>query len=168
MSDWLGEIKKRMKGPMLSASMTKGVRRDMNWLISEVERLLARLNDPQECNSGHKDYPLTLWDCPTCVQNRLEAKDGKIERLQHGLHDAEAIGDFPTELRDRLFLKESAEALQILVRDKDTTITKLQKAVETGRQNKIDRCAETGCMCDLRDTHCWSYFDEVLGFAEKN
>ena len=82
MSDWLGEIKKRMKGPMLSASMTKGVRRDMNWLISEVGRL--------------------------------------------------------------------------------------REAVGAARQNRIDRCAETGCMCDLRDTHCWSYFDEVLGFVEKN
>ena len=38
MSDWLGEIKKRMKGPMLSASMTKGARRDMGRLISEVEK----------------------------------------------------------------------------------------------------------------------------------
>ncbi|KKL44672.1 hypothetical protein LCGC14_2363380, partial [marine sediment metagenome] len=38
MSDWLGEIKKRMKGPMLSASMTNRVRYDMERLISEVER----------------------------------------------------------------------------------------------------------------------------------
>ena len=38
MSDWLGEIKKRMKGPMISASMTNRVRLDMERLISEFER----------------------------------------------------------------------------------------------------------------------------------
>ena len=40
----------------------------------------------------------------------VDSLRAEVERLRSGLHDAEAIGDFATELRDRLALKENAEA----------------------------------------------------------
>lgn len=42
----------------------------------------------------------------------IRARDAEIERLRSALHDAEAIGDFPSELRDRLSLKENAAAFE--------------------------------------------------------
>jgi hypothetical protein len=40
----------------------------------------------------------------------LDERDAEIERLRSALHAAEAIGDFAVELRNRLSLKENAEA----------------------------------------------------------
>lgn len=34
-------------------------------MAAEIQRLQAKL-DLNECNSGHKTLPLTLWDCPAC------------------------------------------------------------------------------------------------------
>lgn len=71
-----------------------------------------------------------------------ECRDCKIRRLETALHDAEAIGDFPAELRDRLFLKESAEAMQILVREKNIAIALLKKALDPLAEQD---CASWGC-----------------------
>ncbi len=71
-----------------------------------------------------------------------ECRDCKIRRLETALHDAEAIGDFPAELRDRLLLKESAEAMQILVRENSTIVATMRKALEPLAEQD---CASWGC-----------------------
>lgn len=60
----------------------------------------------------------------------LKEEHEEIDRLKSALHDAEAIGDFPSELRDRLFLKESVEAMQVLVRARDALVRELVEAIQ--------------------------------------
>jgi hypothetical protein len=43
----------------------------------------------------------------------------EIERLRAALHDAEAIGDFSEELRDRLALKEAAACVPQIMVERD-------------------------------------------------
>lgn len=71
-----------------------------------------------------------------------ECRDCKIQRLEAALHEAQAIGDFPAELRDRLLLKESAEAMQALVREKNIIILALQNAL---RPLAEQDCESWGC-----------------------
>ena len=42
-----------------------------NEFIGQVELNELKLNN-KKCNSGHEDWPLYLWDCPTCAKNRLK------------------------------------------------------------------------------------------------
>jgi len=51
---------------------------------TEVERLKT---EPQACNSGHKRWPITLWDCPDCVVTRLAEKDTTIATLRKALEE---------------------------------------------------------------------------------
>jgi len=41
-------------------------------------------------------------------------------------------------------------------------ITLLREALEVAKRDRVERCAEIGCMCDTMPTHCWSYYDKVL------
>lgn len=35
---------------------------------SRYDELFSRLHDPGKCNTGHETLPLTLWECPECVE----------------------------------------------------------------------------------------------------
>lgn len=66
-------------------------------LLSAIASLQKRLNDPQQCNSGHKDWPLTLWDCPTCV-GKIR---GEVERLENELAEYHKAGRFLIEGKEK-------------------------------------------------------------------
>lgn len=58
-----------------------------------------------------------------------DAREAEIERLRTALHDAEAIGDFATELRNRLALKENAEACAKLAAETNAKNDRLREAL---------------------------------------
>ncbi len=76
----------------------------------------------------------------TMVSNEvLDALYERIRELEAALHNAEAIGDFPEELRDRRALKEAA-----------SYVPKLLEEVERLKaQAKWPRCEQ--CNCELTD-----------------
>jgi len=55
---------------------------------AEVERLKT---EPQACNSDHKRWPITLWDCPDCVVTRLVEKDTTIATLEGRIKELETL-----------------------------------------------------------------------------
>ena len=48
----------------------KKFKREQTNLKSKLDALEG-IENPT-CHSGHNDYPLTLWDCPVCVQIEKE------------------------------------------------------------------------------------------------
>lgn len=63
------------------------------------------------------------------VQMAADRQKAEIERLRSGLHDAEAFGDFQIELRDRLSLKENAEACAKMAAEATTENERLREAL---------------------------------------
>lgn len=51
--------------------LAREIRIDRDKARAEVERLTKRLNK-NRCNSGHETLPVYLWDCPVCVQEKLD------------------------------------------------------------------------------------------------
>lgn len=45
------------------------------WPCEVLELVEAIGSQPHTCNSGHADWPLILWDCPTCVQQIVAERD---------------------------------------------------------------------------------------------
>ena len=83
MSDWFEQIKQRMKGGMLSVSMSKGVKRDMDRLIGEVERR-EEMNDNccehcEACTQALTAIVLLLTDIKAVMQEQriMQLIDGK-------------------------------------------------------------------------------------------
>ena len=77
--------------------------------------------------------------CKTClyrfhaIERERDELKNEVQRLKDALHDAEAIGDFAEELRDRLVLKETAACVPILQKENDTLhaqLADLQEALD--------------------------------------
>ena len=62
---------------------------------------LTGISNPT-CHSGHNDYPLTLWDCPVCVQIVKRKLEEEIERLRLYLIEEVGIDHVPKELGGNL------------------------------------------------------------------
>ena len=89
-----------------------------------------------------------------CRQTQVERDEARaqVKRLQDALHEAEAIGDFPSELRDRLALKEAAACVPVLVAERDEARAQVEalakerdgyKAELTGAHVAQRECQET-------------------------
>lgn len=61
----------------------------------------------------------------------VEARETEIGHLRYALHDAQAIGDFATELRDRLALKENAEACAKMAAEATAKVDELTGLLRT-------------------------------------
>jgi len=47
-------------------------------MLTELEE---KINNPT-CHRGHSHLPLTLWDCPTCVENERKEFKAEVERFK--------------------------------------------------------------------------------------
>jgi len=92
-TDRLEDIKKNREFLHL-AEWHRATLEYLDWATAEVERLKT---EPQTCNSGHKRWPITLWDCPDCVVTRLAEKDVTIERLRGELKDVHRLYEVKAE-----------------------------------------------------------------------
>jgi hypothetical protein len=61
--------------------------------------------------------------------SRIAELEAEVAKAKEALHDAEAIGDFSAELRDRLALKEAAQCVPILQAEVDELKAELAKAM---------------------------------------
>ena len=91
-------------------------------ITAEMERRAKREAKLRAAERREMEEKQRTWDMTQTAiaserdNNTLRAQ---VKRLQDALHDAEAIGDFPSELRDRLALKEAAACVPVLVAERD-------------------------------------------------
>lgn len=77
-----------------------------------------------------------------CLRNTADERDrisAECAKLKSALHDAEAIGDFSEELRDRLALKEAAACVPGLMAENDRLRAEFAKCREELEACKLER-----------------------------
>jgi SMC interacting uncharacterized protein involved in chromosome segregation len=101
------------------------------------------------------------------LQERVADLEAEVERLREALHDAEAIGDFPTELRDRLRLKEGAEAMQVIVAELQQALRRVVGALKVCRAelDEYHAIEEGRHQCPIQESHGMFLAEEALAFA---
>jgi uncharacterized small protein (DUF1192 family) len=150
--------------------MTKPV--NVEWLQERVADLEAEVKSLRAELQTASDSELLALRNNEGLRKRIVDLEAEVERLrgidQASIDGATAAFNYKSrdanphpsgELRVAWWggydSAKNAEALRRVV-----------GAVEACVKDQIERCGETGCMCDTRQRHCWSWMEEALAFAK--